>query len=147
MVKQILRRAYGPYISNFIQKQVGEVKSEASVANYIDNVIKTFWDEKGDLLKGGENFRTDTEKEDTKIKAKQAFVGGRLFSINAIKQIAGNSNTSQGLSRLFNMMQHRELNRNYFPNSQGIVFVWFEEYCSGFARWMININIWFTFIF
>ena len=68
--------------------------------------------------------RTEMQKEDDKILAKEVFVDGRIFDIEAISRVVGKNNVEQGLIRLFNLMQHRELNRNFLVN---IVQALFEE--------------------
>ncbi|TPX56108.1 hypothetical protein PhCBS80983_g04783 [Powellomyces hirtus] len=58
--------------------------------------------------------RTDQTMADTKMEAKQLFLasGNHLPGLETVARVVGKFNTHAGITRLFNMLQNRDLNRH-----------------------------------
>ncbi|KAJ3209384.1 hypothetical protein HK099_008519, partial [Clydaea vesicula] len=97
MVKSILRRTYGPAISNFIKKMLIEQKSPENISDHIRNLKNKFWDKDDNFITEVKPPRTETQKEDDKILAKKIFVEGKLFNLDGLVLMVGKGNTTKGL--------------------------------------------------
>ena len=109
-VKTILRNAYGSSISDLIQTKLTEFVAPENVANYLNRASDSIWPEV-DLLD-----RTTAEKDLTRAEAWQHILHSSSATplgtgIDRIQTIVGRYNTIIGLTRLFNMLQHPELNQ------------------------------------
>ncbi|TPX31491.1 hypothetical protein SmJEL517_g05213 [Synchytrium microbalum] len=115
VVKQLLRRAYNATLTSYIQKNLSMYMSEESAVSYLDELRSYFWpnDIWWEQAPGAVTpipQRTEVEIQDTKAAAKHLLVSGALPT-GGIQQIVGRINTVAGITRLFNMLQIKELNR------------------------------------
>ncbi|KAI9094978.1 PXA domain-containing protein [Phlyctochytrium arcticum] len=114
MIKTILRRTYGTTISASIQKRLTAVRSPKSVASYIESLDKSLWpDDKWYSTTSPDQLpqppRTEEQIADTKLEAKHLFLHSGL--VDTLSRVVGKYNTVAGQTRIFNMLQHTELNR------------------------------------
>ncbi|KAJ3242009.1 sorting nexin 13 [Chytriomyces hyalinus] len=122
VVKSVLRNNYGKTISASIQTQVDDIRSPESVSGYLNSISDNLWpngewmystpDYLAELEANKLNPRTDQQRTDTRIEAKDLFLNNAaLLGLDGIQTVVGKTNTTVGLSRLFNMLQQRDLNR------------------------------------
>ena len=50
--------------------------------------------------------------EETKLLAKNLFTSGVVFSSESINNIVGKQNAKESITRFFNMLQYKQLNRH-----------------------------------
>lgn len=118
MVKTILRRTYATTISKLIQTKLSEATSESKMASYVGMLDESLWPEgiwystKAQQENTPIVQRTDEEMADTKMEAKHLFIDSGIGGVEAVSRVVGKYNTVAGMTRLFNMLQHRELNRH-----------------------------------
>ncbi|TPX73911.1 hypothetical protein CcCBS67573_g04810 [Chytriomyces confervae] len=122
VVKSVLRNNYGKTISASIQTQVDDIRSPESVSGYLNSISDNLWpngewmystpDYLAELEANKLNPRTDQQRTDTRIEAKDLLLNNAaLLGLDGIQTVVGKTNTTVGLSRLFNMLQQRDLNR------------------------------------
>nr|KAJ3418767.1 sorting nexin 25 [Polyrhizophydium stewartii] len=118
MVRVVLHQTYGNTISTWLQGKVEDAMSGDSVVKYVDAAVVALWP-------NGQPFGTDppppvrTEHDlfDTKREAKALLVvGGEPRSglrapMDTVARVVGRQNAGMGMTRLFNMLQERRLNR------------------------------------
>ncbi|KAI9333424.1 PXA domain-containing protein [Obelidium mucronatum] len=122
VVKSVLRNSYGVTISTMIQEHVDDIRSVDAVSGYLDAVSDSLWPNgvwaystpeylvqlEADKL----NPRTDSQRSETRMEAKRLLNSNAvLLGYEGIQTVLGKQNTTMGLSRLFNMLQHKELNK------------------------------------
>ncbi|KAI8839250.1 PXA domain-containing protein [Chytridium lagenaria] len=134
MVKSVLRRTHGTYIAEMIQQRLEDAKSTPAVAGYLKSTTGALWPEgvfhshakakaeasQNDSLSESQSNdvpppklpRTEEEKSDTRIEAKHLLLRcSGLLGLDALETVVGRYNTVVGITSIFNMLQHRELNR------------------------------------
>ncbi|KAJ3025428.1 UNVERIFIED_CONTAM: sorting nexin 13 [Siphonaria sp. JEL0065] len=122
VVKSVLRNSYGVTISTMIRNQVDEIRSVEAVSGYLDSISNSLWpngvwaystpEYLAQLELDKLNPRTDTQRAETRIEAKKLLNNNSaLLGYDGIQTVLGKQNTNAGVSRLFNMLQHRELNK------------------------------------
>ncbi|KAJ1562052.1 sorting nexin 25 [Nowakowskiella sp. JEL0078] len=121
-VKNLLRRTYGSTISSTIQTRVSEILSEKTVVKAIGDVLDSMWPNgeyyttaiKRQEAEGtyvAPLVRSEEQKADDKAKAKLLFVNS-MPGASSIQPIVGPHNCQTGLTRMFNMLQHKDINRH-----------------------------------
>jgi hypothetical protein len=121
MVKSLLRATYSNTLSNLIQIRVDSSTASSSVAGYLKSLNGSLWPDGiwhnntpqaiENAKREQERPRTDAEIADTRVEAKHLLLHTTVFGVGAVQTVLGKYNTVSGLTRLFNMLQHRELNR------------------------------------
>ncbi|KAJ3357235.1 sorting nexin 13 [Entophlyctis luteolus] len=122
VVKSVLRNSYGVTISEMIEAQAEEIRSAEAVSGYLDALSDSMWpngvyvNSTPEYIAAKEqeslNPRTDEQRADTRIEAKNLLINNfGLLGLDGIQTVLGRQNTGAGISRLFNMLQHRDLNR------------------------------------
>jgi hypothetical protein len=112
LVKTLIRNTYGSVISDMIQKNVESILNEENICLYLDTIREYIWPIE-DL-----SDPTNEEKNLAKTNAWNLLMQENTprettlgIGIDRIQKIVGKYNTIIGLTRLFNMLQHEELNR------------------------------------
>ncbi|TPX51056.1 hypothetical protein SeMB42_g01409 [Synchytrium endobioticum] len=113
VIKSLLRRAYSATLTSYIQKNLAMYISEESTVYYVDEIRKLFWP--GGIWWDRANgmtpvTRTEEEIQDTKAAAKHLLVNSGALPTGGIQQIVGRVNAVAGITRVFNMLQIKELN-------------------------------------
>ncbi|KAJ3127973.1 sorting nexin 13 [Physocladia obscura] len=122
VVKSVLRNSYGGTISSMIQSQVDEIRTPESIAGMLDSVCGYLWvdgvfqfttpEYLAQLEADKLNPPTESQLSDTRIAAKNLLLNNTsLLGLDGVQTVLGKQNTMLGISRLFNMLQYRELNR------------------------------------
>ncbi|ORY44516.1 PXA-domain-containing protein [Rhizoclosmatium globosum] len=122
VVKSVLRNNYATTISTMIQSQADEIRSVEAVSGYLNLLSDSLWPNGEWYYTSAEylaklesdkvNPRSDAQRTDTRMEAKTLLVNNAsLLGYEGIQTVLGKQNTGMGMSRLFNMLQHRELNR------------------------------------
>ncbi|KAI8620791.1 PXA domain-containing protein [Chytriomyces sp. MP71] len=122
VVKSVLRNSYGNTLSAAIQSQVDDSRSPEAVCGYLDSMCEALWPNDAWVYSTPEylaeleasklNPRTEEQRTDTRIEAKNLLnSNAALLGLDGVQTVVGRNNTNVGLSRFFNMLQHRELNR------------------------------------
>lgn len=115
VMKTVLRKAYGPILMNLLRQKSEEYRDQDAVASYICRVTDMFWpggkwpssaDKASSIA-----VRSVAEMEETKAKAKQIFISGGVIPVDGLAKLVGRYNCNVGLVKLFNMLQHKDLNR------------------------------------
>ncbi|KNC97986.1 hypothetical protein, variant [Spizellomyces punctatus DAOM BR117] len=118
MVKTILRRTYGTSISTLIQSRLIEATTETKVASYVDMLDGSLWPEgiwystKAQQDGIPPTPRSEEDMAETKMEAKHLFINSGLGGVETVARVVGKYNTVAGMTRLFNMLQHQDLNRH-----------------------------------
>ncbi|RKP03320.1 hypothetical protein CXG81DRAFT_17169 [Caulochytrium protostelioides] len=133
ILKGLLRRNYGSAIAGALQRAVEDARSEAKARDYLTQLMTMFWP--GDtwyhevareaarealgasatpeqVEAMARPVRTETQMADTKLEAKQLWVYGNIPGVETVQRVVGKTNTTVGMTRLFNMLQQRDLNRH-----------------------------------
>ncbi|KAJ3075902.1 hypothetical protein HDU98_006534 [Podochytrium sp. JEL0797] len=122
IVKSVLRNSYSVTVSTMIQNQVDESRSMDAVVGYLDLMSDSLWpngvwafttpEYLATLEAEKLNPRSEAQATDTRMEAKSLInSNAALLGYEGIQTVVGKQNTAMGLSRLFNMLQYRELNR------------------------------------
>ncbi|TPX57815.1 hypothetical protein SpCBS45565_g08145 [Spizellomyces sp. 'palustris'] len=118
MVKTILRRTYGTSISTLIQSRLIEATTGTKVASYVHMLDGSLWPEgiwystKAQQDGIPSSPRTEEDMAETKMEAKHLFINSGLGGVETVARVVGKYNTVAGMTRLFNMLQHQDLNRH-----------------------------------
>lgn len=129
LVKNLLRQTYSRTLSGKIEDLFENAVAENKVKGYIQSTREFLWPNGIWHKKAAEEAaaaataansansfleRTDEDRADTRIEAKGLLVshGPALIpGVEAIQTVVGRQNTLLGLTRMLNMVQHRDLNR------------------------------------
>ncbi|ORX96402.1 hypothetical protein K493DRAFT_300925 [Basidiobolus meristosporus CBS 931.73] len=107
VLKQILRQSYGKTINRTFLDYLDKSTSQENIVQAIDNVTDTLWPD-GTWPQEWPKSRTEDEKQSTKIEAKVRFVNNMPDSI---LRMVGEYNAVIGATRLFNMLQYKDLTK------------------------------------
>ncbi len=111
LVKTLLRTAYGSVISELIQKTVAELLKEDTICFFLDTIREYVWPN-DDAIEPDADEKALTKSKAWNLLMQQTPGDTQLgIGIHRIQSIVGKYNTMIGLTRLFNMLQHEELNR------------------------------------
>ncbi|KAI9361605.1 hypothetical protein DFJ73DRAFT_773407 [Zopfochytrium polystomum] len=130
VVKTLLRQTYSKTLSQSLQRGFESAVAEDAVAGYLKSTREAMWPPPPPLSAAGTGAslstssssssppqqpeRTDEDKADTRMAAKRLVIahGAAVFpGVEAVQTVAGRQNTVVGMTRLLNMVQHRDLNR------------------------------------
>jgi hypothetical protein len=108
VIKQLLRQSFGTAINSVFTEKIHGALTEDTALLIIHALTNSCWP-KGTwpTPEEAQPPRTDEEKEATKLEAKTLLMNAMPDSL---QRALGFSNCSTGLSRLFNLFQHQELN-------------------------------------
>ncbi|KAJ3024038.1 sorting nexin 13 [Thoreauomyces humboldtii] len=119
MVKTLLRRTYGATISFLIQTRLHDATTEEKIASYLGKLDSSLWPEGRWYSTPAPGAQpvvyvppTEQELADTKMEAKHLFVNSGISGVDTVARVVGKYNTVAGMTRLFNMLQHRNLNQH-----------------------------------
>jgi len=114
VLKNLLRVTYGSHIAELVQNRLLEATSQNRIKEGIDAVTDLLWP-------GGIWFtspeanrarpRTEEDREDTKVEAKKLWLNESM-NIDVVQRVVGRYTCIMGMTRVFNMLQIRELNRH-----------------------------------
>lgn len=115
LIKQVVRRTQGTAISNIVIDKMADYTSDTSVTKLIDWLTSTLWPGDGKhLVKRIPPRPLDVQERD-RLHAKQLWlktVQQGNFGNDFATKVIGRYNTMVGMTRLFNMLQTREINRH-----------------------------------
>ncbi|KAJ3413361.1 Intermediate filament protein [Chytridiales sp. JEL 0842] len=118
--KSLLRSTSGR-LSTILQTKLSQHLSPAGISSLASKLVDSLWpngvfvtktpEALEQQAKERERPRSDDEKHETKIQAKRKLLGTASMGVGTLRTLVGGYNTSAGLTRVFNMLQRRELNR------------------------------------
>jgi sorting nexin-13 len=105
-VQQLIRATYGDRLSLKIVTHVDKMTSSEQIADYLSTVIHYLWPD-GTRAKPGPE-RAEAMQMRTKMVARAKLLG---TIPDDLRRIIGTNTTHTGLSQVFDMFQHRKLNK------------------------------------
>lgn len=109
--KQVLKQAYGETLSKAVSDAINNGLKEEAWLRYIDEATKALWPNGVFIKDIPPPVRSADQQLATQIEARALFLN---HIPDVIEKLAGRYNAINGMTRIFNLLQHKDFNKLLF---------------------------------
>ena len=110
VLKSLIRKTHGQAMHKSLEAALTSYTTDPSICTLLDSITSKLWP--GGVLFTPLKAREGSLQEESKVHAKMLFTqSDKILKSDVAQKIIGRYNSAVGLTRLFNMLQTRDLNR------------------------------------